>query len=316
MRLSTLDDGASGRPGAVLPDGRVLDLQTAAAVLGLAAPPPTVRAILAGGHAALAPIERLLAAAEGATADRLVVTGAIRAADSALLAPIPDPRLIVSTSGSYRSHNAEMNAPPPREPSGFVKSSRAVIASGEAIRLPAAQATMVDWEGEFALVIGRPCHNVTPEEAMACVAGYTAFNDVSARDAASSFGGATDPRGAVFAFNRVVFGKQFPTFAPLGPAILTCDEVPDPRELRMETRVNGAIMQSTDVGDTVFTFSQIIAHFAQWFNFLPGDIVTTGTPAGVGFARTPPVFLKPGDVVEVEVDRIGVLRNPVVASDA
>jgi 2-keto-4-pentenoate hydratase/2-oxohepta-3-ene-1,7-dioic acid hydratase in catechol pathway len=174
---------------------------------------------------------------------------------------------------------------------------------------------MVDWEGEFACVIGKTCHQVTVDEAMDYVAGYTLINDVSARDWVKPFLAANGaPMEVAHRALDNIMGKQYPTFCPIGPCIVTKDELTDPGKLTITTRVNGEVMQHADTADLIFSLAQTISHFSRWYQFLPGDIITTGTPSGVGYAHVPPRFLRPGDVVEVHVEEIGALRNPVVAA--
>jgi 2-keto-4-pentenoate hydratase/2-oxohepta-3-ene-1,7-dioic acid hydratase in catechol pathway len=193
----------------------------------------------------------------------------------------------------------------PGHPHAFIKNANAVIGPGEPIRLPRQCPGMVDFEGEFSIVIGRRCHNVTAKEAKSYIGGYTTINDVSARDWNPAKGGTPD-------WDMIHMGKQLPTFCPLGPAVVTAEEIPDPDCVRLVTRLNGEVMQDANTDDLVFPIAQIIAYFSRWYPFAPGDVITTGTPSGVGFARRPPVFLKAGDVVSVCVEPIGELSNPVV----
>jgi acylpyruvate hydrolase len=218
---------------------------------------------------------------------------------------------VVATSGNYLSHLAEMGRGAPRQTTSFIVSPTSLIGSGEPIRLPATHPTMVDWEGEFCLVFSRHCHAVSPQEAMDHIGGYTIYNDVSARDWASRVE-TTDSRQAILAWRSNVMFKQFPSFGPLGPVVTTADEVHDVDELRLTTTVNGEVMQDDLVGDMHFSFSEIISEVSATYAFAPGDILTMGTPAGVGFARDPQIFLSPGDEVAVTVDGVGTLRNPVV----
>lgn len=236
---------------------------------------------------------------------------------AALLPPITDPGLVLSCGTNYQSHIDEMNAPPPAEPVSFVKNVAALNGSGSPIILPDDYPNMVDFEGEFCAVFGRPCHKINKADALQYVVGYTLLNDVSARDwlipQVLPDGRAVTQEQAVF---RNVLGKQYPTFAPLGPTIVTSDEVPNPNDLQMETRLNGKVMQSTNTSDMIFDVETLIAFFSQFYKFLPGDIITTGTPAGVGFGRTPKVFMRAGDLIEISVGQIGTLANPIIASSA
>jgi 2-keto-4-pentenoate hydratase/2-oxohepta-3-ene-1,7-dioic acid hydratase in catechol pathway len=168
---------------------------------------------------------------------------------------------------------------------------------------------MIDYEGELAVVIGRPCYGVTPSEALACVAGYVAHNDISARDHVAEVKAVQVPTQMLDAWGRNVAGKQHPTFSPMGPYLVTADEIPDPHALTLSTRVNGTTVQHVGTDDLIFRVAEYISYVAQWNSLQPGDIISTGTPGGVGVARRPPVFLAEGDEVEVEISGIGTLTN-------
>jgi 2-keto-4-pentenoate hydratase/2-oxohepta-3-ene-1,7-dioic acid hydratase in catechol pathway len=199
----------------------------------------------------------------------------------------------------------------PAKPAAFTKSVASIIGSGEPIKLPAAHASMVDWEGEFSVVIGKSCHRVRASQALDYVAGYTLVNDVSARDWVAPIFQAQGIMGPIHAWEANLLGKMFPTFCPMGPCMVTKDELPDPGKVRIETRLNGRVMQSASTDDLVFGVRELIEHYSQFYFFRPGDVITTGSPSGVGYGRNPKVFMKPRDVVEVEVKEIGVLRNTV-----
>jgi 5-carboxymethyl-2-hydroxymuconate isomerase len=216
-----------------------------------------------------------------------------------LLAPVR-PGKIVAVARNYAAHAAERGARErPVEPVLFLKATSAVIGPDSPIALPAAS-QQVDYEGELAAVIGSAAREVAAADALACVAGYTAANDVSARDF-------QNVRGQHF------IGKSCDTFCPLGPALVTPDEVGDPQALALETRVSGKTMQSARTGEMIFPLAELIAFASRLFTLQPGDVILTGTPAGVGAAQSPARWLVPGDVVEVEIERIGCLRNPVQA---
>jgi acylpyruvate hydrolase len=295
VKLVTLDTAAGAHPGVLLGEQ----------VLDLGARWQSVKAILQAG--ALDAVRRL--------ADRPDAQALIPVAKARFLAPVPDPSIVLSTGTAYRAHLAEMKVGAPKAPGGFLKNAAAIIGSGAPIVLPPQAPGMVDYEGEFSCVIGRACHNVAAEEAMDFVAGYTIINDVSARDWVPGFLGAKgSPMEVSRAAGLNILGKQFPTFCPIGPALVTVDEVPDPHDLRLTTRLNGQVMQSAHTGDLIFRLAETIAYFSRWYRFSPGDVITTGSPDGVGYARNPQVFMKHGDVVEVEVSRVGILRNPVMAA--
>ncbi|WP_293882388.1 fumarylacetoacetate hydrolase family protein [Sphingomonas sp.] len=251
----------------------------------------------------------------GEAAAALLDDGITLAAEQARLAsPVLRPGLIMLGGRSYFSHLEEMSkkytqsasfAPP--EPNAFNQSPNSVIGSGEPIILPLPSPDMVDYEAELAVVFGRRCHAVTEEEVRACIAGFTLMNDVSARDWNAS---AQTPSGAVD-FTKIRLGKQFPTFCPVGPAMTTIDEFDDFGDIVFDCRVNSELVQSGSTADLVFSIERMISYYAQWHVFKPGDIFSMGTPAGVGHAREPSVFLKAGDVVEVSSPLIGRLRNVV-----
>jgi 2-keto-4-pentenoate hydratase/2-oxohepta-3-ene-1,7-dioic acid hydratase in catechol pathway len=209
-----------------------------------------------------------------------------------------------------------MKTDPPREPHAFIKASASVVGPGADVPLPPQCPDMLDFEGELCAVIGRVCHNVSAAEALDYIVGYTITNDVSARDWVPLIGEAKTAPEARTAWDLNHLGKQFPGFSPLGPALVTKDEIGDPGNLELTTRLNGKVMQQANTRDLIFTVAQTLAHFSRWHTFVPGDILSTGTPAGVGYGRNPRVFLRAGDVVEVEISRIGVLANRFVAADA
>jgi 2-keto-4-pentenoate hydratase/2-oxohepta-3-ene-1,7-dioic acid hydratase in catechol pathway len=216
-----------------------------------------------------------------------------------LLAPVPRPGKIVCIGLNYRDHAAEAKLNVPAVPITFSKYATAVQHPGAPIVLPKAS-TKVDYEAELAVVIGRKGKGIARERALDHVLGYTNLNDVSARD-------------FQFADRQWQRAKSCDTFAPMGPAIVTADEVPDPNSLRISLRLNGETMQDSSTSEMIFKVDELVAFVSETVTLEPGDVIATGTPAGVGFARTPPVFLKPGDVVEVEIEGLGVLRNDVRA---
>jgi 2-keto-4-pentenoate hydratase/2-oxohepta-3-ene-1,7-dioic acid hydratase in catechol pathway len=217
-----------------------------------------------------------------------------------LLPPVPDPRKIVCVGLNYRDHAAESGAPIPKDPVLFSKYATALVGHDSPIVLPSVS-TEVDYEAELVVVIGTGGRHLSPEQARGHVAGYTAGHDVSARDWQLKKDG-----------KQWMVGKTFDTFAPCGPALVTPDEVPDPHALGIRLRLNGKAMQDSNTKQMIFSVWEVVSYLSQVFTLEPGDLVYTGTPPGVGFARKPPVFLKPGDVCEVEIDGLGVLRNPVV----
>ncbi|MEI6044249.1 MAG: fumarylacetoacetate hydrolase family protein [Chloroflexota bacterium] len=224
-----------------------------------------------------------------------------------LLAPILNPsKNIICIGRNYREHISEFakvsqtEDKPPEVPVFFTKAPTAIIGHGQAITFNPKISEKIDWEGELAVIIGRQGRDISEEAALDYIFGYTCLNDVTARDLQKSH-------------NQWFKGKSLDTFAPLGPWIVTADEIGDPQNLRLELRVNGVTKQEGHTKDMIFTIRQIIASLSSGFTLEPGDIIATGTPSGVGFARFPPEFLKNGDVVEVEIEKIGVLRNGVIS---
>jgi 2-keto-4-pentenoate hydratase/2-oxohepta-3-ene-1,7-dioic acid hydratase in catechol pathway len=227
-------------------------------------------------------------------------TGAVAKVDK-LLAPL-EPRDILCIGLNYKQHAAESGAQPPAHPVLFMKNSGALQHPGDPIVLPRKlRSDEVDYECELAIVIGKTCHNVGRADALKHVLGYTCANDVSARDWQRNGGGGQWCRG-----------KSFATFCPLGPCIVTTDEIPDPNTLTIRTVLNGQVMQDWNTDDMIFDVPAIIEFMSASMLLRPGTVILTGTPHGVGFARKPPVFLRPGDAVTVEIDKIGSLTNPVV----
>ena len=206
-------------------------------------------------------------------------------------------RKIVAIGLNYRDHAKEAGQPIPNAPLCFAKFTSSLSGPFDPIRLPAEHA-QVDFEGELGVVIGRKAHAVTQEDAMAYVAGYVVFNDVS-------------ERRWQFADGQWTRGKSCDTFSPNGPYLVTCDEVPDPSDLRITTRVNGEVMQDSSTKQLIFSIPELISYLSKSFSFYPGDIIATGTPPGVGFSRKPPRFLQEGDLVEVEIERVGKIANRV-----
>jgi len=318
MKLVTIDSVRGGEPGALLPSGEVLALRRAAQADSLEAwLPESLRELLAGGPAALALVRGLVdrVQADPGLQDRLRQRGALMPPGTRLLAPVPNPGLVVAAGLAYKSHLAEMaGTPAPRQPTGFLKVAASIVGPEHAVALPADAPAHVDYEGELAVVFGRRCHRVSADQAMACVAGYTVANDISARDWVRDVWGATQPWEARQTWEVNIMGKQFEGFTPLGPVLLTADEVPDVGRLHITTHLNSALMQSSPVSDLIFCLPETIAHFSRWYCFNAGDVLLTGTPAGVGAGRKPPVFMKAGDVIEVAISGIGTLRNTLVAA--
>ena len=312
MKLISIDAAPGYRTGVLIGD-EALDFALAAGELPLAHwIPQDMRLLLAGGERGL-DIIRLFVASVGADAGlaaRLRAAGALKPLASVKLAPpVPRPGILLSHGRAYHDHLKEMrgaDAKPSEDPSGFLKNLNSITASGSPIRLPAHRATMVEFEGEFSIVFGSRCHNVTEARALDHVAGYTIVNDVSARDWVEHFRRTGNPD-----LNRG--GKQFPTFTPMGPCIVTKDEIPDPHDLTLTTTLNGKVMQDAHTSNLIWRIPALISYFSEFYCFEPGDILTTGSPSGVGYGRKPPVFMRAGDLVEITVSGVGALSNPIVA---
>jgi 2-keto-4-pentenoate hydratase/2-oxohepta-3-ene-1,7-dioic acid hydratase in catechol pathway len=233
----------------------------------------------------------------GAAASR----GTLIATSRKLLAPIPDPQKVLCIGLNYADHARESGQQPPPEPVLFNKFPTAVAAHGDAIVLPRVSQE-VDYEAELVVVIGRGGRHISAADALSHVAGYCVGHDVSARDWQLR-----KPGG------QWLLGKSFDGFAPFGPELVTSDEVGDPGQLRIQFRLNGETLQNSTTAQLIFGVPQLIAYISQVCTLVPGDVIFTGTPPGVGAARKPPIFMKPGDVAEVEIEKLGILRNPVVA---
>lgn len=216
------------------------------------------------------------------------------------IAPVHDPHKIICLGLNYRDHATETAAAIPREPIVFSKYATALIGHDAAIVLPAVSQE-VDYEAELVIVIGRKGKNIPAASAREYVAGFAVGNDVSARDWQLKKDG-----------KQWMIGKTFDTFAPIGPVLVTADEVPLPHNLPIRLKLNGQTMQDSNTSQMIFHYDDIIAYLSQVFTLEPGDLIYTGTPPGVGMARKPPVFLKGGDLIEVEIGDLGVLRNSVV----
>jgi 2-keto-4-pentenoate hydratase/2-oxohepta-3-ene-1,7-dioic acid hydratase in catechol pathway len=253
--------------------------------------PPSVRQILEGGAEALELADRTAHRADAVKYE---------AAKVHYYAPVHDPRKIICIGLNYKDHAAESGAQIPKEPILFSKYATALIGHNENIVLPPVSQE-VDYEAELVIVVGRRGRNITAASTIEYVAGYTIGHDVSARDWQLKKDG-----------KQWMVGKTFDTFAPAGPVLLTKDEVPNPHKLAIKLRLNGQTMQDSNTNQLIFGVGELIAYLSKVFTLEPGDLIYTGTPPGVGFARKPPLFMKGGDVAEVEIEGLGVLRNPVV----
>lgn len=220
--------------------------------------------------------------------------------DAYWFAPVPRPGKIVCIGLNYHDHAKEIGIPVPKSPTIFSKFSSCVVAPGEPVVIPQSS-EQLDYEAELAVVIGRRTSRVKAAQAYDYVLGYTAFNDVTARD-------------FQFADLQWQRGKSCDTFAPMGQTIVTTDEIPDPHTLRITLSLNGTVMQDSNTSQLIFRIPEIIEFVSASITLEPGDVIATGTPPGVGMGRKPPVFLKAGDRMEVDIERIGGLENPIVAT--
>jgi len=279
MKFASFEAAGRASYGAVIGDG-LLDLS-----LRYGARFPTLRAAIAAD--ALAGIAREVS---GAKPDRAM-------SEVAFLPTIPDAGKIICIGRNYRAHVAEGGGKPPEFPSVFIRFPGSQVGHEQPIRL-SRLSTDYDYEGELALVIGKAARHVAKEDALSHVAGYTCFNESCYRD---------------FQFKHsLTVGKNFAASGAFGPWMVTADEIPDPRELELTTRLNGVAVQHAFVEELIFDIPYLISYLSGVTLLEPGDVIVTGTPEGVGFARTPPLWMKAGDKVEVEISRIGVLRNHVL----
>jgi acylpyruvate hydrolase len=312
---------AEGAAPGCLRGTEVLHLAKAAQCLGASvAIPTTVAEILAegsGGLGAVRALIRMIDERGDAALAALRAAGTLTPeAQTPLGAPLPNPRLILSHGQAFHAHRRDFHKdakpePPVNPPAGFIKGAGGIVGPGGEIVLPAVAPDKVDYEGELCVVFGRRCHNVSRDDAMDHVAGYTIINDISARDWIPQLRAPETGMNTAFHALNLLY-KNFPTFCPLGPCVTTADEVPDHRDLRLITRLNGVVMQDAVMADLIWDIPELIEYYSARMEFLPGDIMSTGTPGGVGIGRTPPVFLREGDTISVKVEGIGVLENRVV----
>jgi len=286
MRLVTYQ-GPSGPRVAGIRGAGLVDLNESDRAI-----PHCIKDLLAQGARGIGRVQAALAAGRE-----------MSAAGVKLLPAVPRPEKVLCVGLNYADHAKESGARPPGEPVIFAKFPTAIRTDGDPIVIPRLSQE-VDYEAELVLVIGRGGRHIPVDAARDHIAGYLCGNDVSARDWQLR-----KPGG------QWLLGKSFDSFAPIGPALVTADEIPDAGKLQIELRLNGQVMQHSSTSQLLFSVAQLVSYVSDVCTLAPGDLIFTGTPPGVGFARKPPVFLKPGDVVEVEIERIGILRNPVVAEE-
>lgn len=279
MRFVTCSDGSTLKLGALV-DDRVIDL----AALGL---PGTMLDFIRAGEEVWAQAAVRCHASDAPSAPFKSVQ---------LLAPLSNPPKLIAIGLNYMDHCREQHVPVPERPLVFAKFASSIVGPGDAIVWDPALTQQVDYEAELAVVIGRPARNVSKESALDHVFGYTIINDISARD-------------LQFTDKQWVRAKSLDTFCPMGPFIVTADEIPDPQLLSIRCLVNDQVLQNSSTAEMIFGVKELIASLSRSFTLEPGDVISTGTPDGVGVFRKPPVFLKDGDVVKVEIERIGRLTN-------
>jgi 2-keto-4-pentenoate hydratase/2-oxohepta-3-ene-1,7-dioic acid hydratase in catechol pathway len=285
MRLLTYDDGSGPQVG-------ILQAEEIVSAAALAAPASSLRGLLSAlDTTGLTELGR-----RATEADQRIALADVR-----LLAPVPDPQKIVCLGLNYRDHAAEAGQEIPAAPMWFAKFANSLIGSGETIMLPIAYPDHVDYEAELAVVIGRAANRVSVQDALSYVAGAMSFNDVTARD---------------LQFENPLWtsGKAIDTFAPCGPALVTLDEVGELQSLELRTRVNGEVLQQGTTANQIFSVAETVAWLSRTMTLLPGDVITTGTPAGVGASKGR--FLRDGDTVEVEIEGLSTLANPVRTQSA
>jgi acylpyruvate hydrolase len=278
----------------VVHDDRMVDV---ASLLHNSSGEMTTKHLLALGPAALHQAFELARKAFDTDAPTLLLS-----TDVELGPPVPDPDKIICIGVNYADHASEAGLAQTEVPLFFGKFRNSLTGPTSPIRIPRVS-DQIDYEGELAAIIGARCKDVSEQEALQYVAGYTLMNDVSARDLQMQT-------------SQYMAGKALDTFAPMGPGIVLAADIHDPQALTLITRVNGGVVQHASTATMIFSVAKIVAFLTSIMTMEAGDIIATGTPAGVGFMRTPPLFLRDGDIVEVEVEGIGQLRNPVLGAHA
>lgn len=294
MKLLQFQGGDGLRLG-VKTDSGIVDVAAAAESLGIDAPTSLIE-VVEVGQPAVEAIQSVLDAAAGASsaAEWTLDEMGIQYGPA-----VADPGKIICVGLNYRRHAAETGMAAPEVPVLFSKFGNTIAAYGDSVSLPTV-ATQYDYEVELGFVIGKPARNVSTEDALGYVLGYATANDVSVRDLQTRT-------------SQWLLGKTLDNFLPVGPYLVTADEVGDPQQLAIKTWVNGDIRQNSSTGDMIFTVAEIISYISRYFTLEPGDLVVTGTPEGVAMGREDKPWLKPGDEVVVEVDKLGVLKNVMIA---
>lgn len=258
---------------------------------------------LNAGEPAIAALSRVLESVDRMGANAARAAGiTIDERSVALLPPVPRPPKIICVARNYGKHAEEAGRPISEIPIIFARFAKTLVAQGANVVVPRVS-HQLDWEGELAIIIGKPGRYISRNDAMNHVAAYSIFNDVTVRD-------------YQFRVSQYTAGKNFAHSGPFGPYLVLRDEVPDPHALQITTRLNGEVVQSGNTSEMLFDIPTIIEHISEFIDLEVGDVIPMGTPAGVGFTRNPPRFLKRGDVIAVEVEKLGVLSNPVVDEDS
>jgi acylpyruvate hydrolase len=316
MRLITYQHEGQSRIGALL-DEQIIDLNRAyqtslyhsnnidELTVADARVPAEMIGFLRGGDTSLRAAQQALAFVRRqleVDSNALNQQGIVYAIERvSLLQPVLHPSKVICLGLNYRDHAAEAGMAIPEYPVLFHKVAGSLIGHNQPIVIPRIS-SKIDFEGELAIIIGRRGKYIAEDEALSYVAGYTVANDVSARD-------------MQFRTSQWTTGKMLDTFGPLGPALVTHDEVPDPNALHIKTTLNGQVMQDGNTAEMIFHVPFIVSYISEIVTLEPGDVILTGTPAGIGNTRTPPVFMKPGDTISVEIERLGILTNPLVAEE-
>jgi len=290
MRLVQFAEGGHSRVGVeVKKDGDIIDLHAMHPAIAT-----NMKTFLEGGASNLSVAQKALESGE-----HVLSRGSVD-----ILSPVTEPQKVICVGMNYVDHCEEQNVAIPLKPLIFSKFASAITHPGAPIYLPSFTKKL-DWEVELAIVIGKEGKNIEESNAMEYVAGFTVAHDVSARDWQLEENG-----------GQWLLGKTSDSFLPLGPALVTKDEVQDPHNLGIRCRVNGTTMQDSNTKNLVFKTEKLVSFISGFFTLTPGDVISTGTPPGVGCFKKPPVFLKAGDVVECEIDGIGTIQNTIVKEDS
>lgn len=307
MKLVAFEQGSSGRRTGLLEGESVIDVSDLVAAMpveaealqaltsrGIEPASGGVMRWLQAGDAAREGVARQMRERAGSTGTQRIALASLR-----LHAPVSRPGKIAGVGRNYADHAKETGVAPFEKPRIIFKMPSSIVGSGAAVARPELVKKM-DFEGELAVVIGRFASRVAPPEALACIGGYSLLNDLSARE---------------FQFDisppQTTFAKSMDGFCPFGPALVTPDEIPDPQSLHLRSFVNGVLMQEASTHDMLFSVATLISYVSQYMTLEPGDVVATGTPAGIGAFRSPPVWLGPGDRIEVTIEQIGTLATAI-----